>query len=405
MNARRGPLGVVAVAAAILAFQVAAGDPTSYATHREIALEHQVLAELVAAEWPNLEFSSPLADAAQAIADAGRDGHSPSSAAIRRALHDAGMPESTAVAATVATTEDGPGDVLDHLMAVVAGSGPVTHVGFGRAPSSRPPFRWQWAILLIDRRIDLIDEVPAALEPMAAFPLRFEAGSRWQHPRILVQYPGGRTRRMTPARRESSWFTVIPVGPDTGTLVLQILASNEVGPGVIAVMPIKIGKPSPEETDKTDQSPIGLQFEITEPKAAALFLWETVNSERIDHGLVRLEWDPRLANIATQHSKDMLQNDFFGHRSPSHGDLRQRLAAASYRAVRSRENLALDQEMTSAHLSLMASPGHRSNILASDVTHIGIGVVRKVSSEGPPLWIVTEILVRKNPEGQKPEEH
>ncbi len=87
----------------------------------------------------------------------------------------------------------------------------------------------------------------------------------------------------------------------------------------------------------------------------------------------------------------MLQNDFFGHRSPSHGNLRQRLTAASFNASVSRENLALDQDLRSAHLSLMASPGHRSNVLASDVTHIGIGVVRQMSPEGPSLWIITEI--------------
>ncbi len=384
------------VAAAVLAFQAAAGVPLPYATQQEIAPEHQVLAELVAAEWPELEFSSPLADAAQAIAEAGRGGRSPSSASIRQALHDAGLPESTAVAATVSTTEEGTDDVLDLLAAIVGGTGPMTHVGMARAPSSRPPFRWQWTLLLIDRRIELITEIPAAHEPMAAFPLRFEPRPRWNHPKILVQYPGGQTRRMTPVRRGTGWFTVVPVGPKSGTLVLQILANHEVGPGVIAVMPMRIGEPSPAKIDDLNPSADGVRSEITEPRAAALFLWETVNAERIDHGLKRLEWDPRLADVATQHSRDMLQNDFFGHRSPSHGNLRQRLTTASYRAIVSRENLALDQDLISAHLSLMASPGHRSNVLASDVTHIGIGVVRQMSPEGPPLWIITEILTRKD---------
>jgi len=383
---------ILVVAAAFLVSQAAAGNPVSYGTHQKIKPEHHVLAGLVAAEWPNLEFSSPLADAAQAVAEAGRDGHSPSSASIRMALHGAGLPESTAVAATVATTEDGADDVLDHLRAIVGGAGPVTHVGLGRAPSSRLPFRWQWTILLIDRRIDLIDQIPATSQPMAAFPLRFEPRTGWHHPRILVQYPGGRTRKMTPARREAAWFTVIPVGSEVGTVVVQILAENEVGPGVVAVMPIRIGAVA-ALTEQFKSSDTDVHSEIiTEPGAAALFLWETVNSERVDHGLDQLEWDPRLANIATQHSNDMLENNFFGHRSPSHGNLRQRLAAASYHASISRENLALDQDLTSAHLSLMASPGHRSNVLASDVTHIGIGVVQQVASEGPSLWIITEIF-------------
>ncbi|MEN8165736.1 MAG: CAP domain-containing protein, partial [Acidobacteriota bacterium] len=222
-------------------------------------------------------------------------------------------------------------------------------------------------------------------------------------PRILVQYPGGRTLRMKPARRGAEWFTVVPVGQKIGTLILQILAENEVGPGVVAVMPLRIGAVT-AEPDNIDQTPAGNQLEITGPWDAAFFLLETVNAERSDHGLDRLKWDERLADLATQHSQDMRENDFFGHRSPSHGDLRQRLTAASYSASVSRENLALDQDLMSAHLSLMASPGHRSNILASDVTHIGIGVVRQVSSEGPPHWIITEIFTRQDPNLQKPDE-
>ncbi len=397
--------GLMVVVAAVLAFQAAAGTPTPYATQQEIAPEHQVLAELVAAEWPDLEFSSSLSDAAQAIAEAVGGDHSPSSASIRQALHDAGLPESTAVAATVSTTEDGTNDVLDHLAAVLDSAGLVSHVGLGRAPASRSPFRWQWAILLIDRRINLLEEVPPTHDPTTAFPLRFGLRPGWDRPRILVQHPGGRTLRMTPAPRAAGWFTVVPVGSKAGTLIVQILAENEVGPGVVAVMPMRIGEPSPAKTDGPDRSAIGVQSGITEPRAAALFLWKTVNAERVDHGLNRLEWDPRLADIATQHSREMLQSDFFGHRSPSRGDLRQRLTTASYLAAVFRENLALDQDLMSAHLSLMASPGHRFNVLASDVTHIGIGVVRQISSEGPPLWIITEIFARKIPEAQRPEEH
>ncbi|MEN8163161.1 MAG: hypothetical protein ABFS37_03450, partial [Acidobacteriota bacterium] len=168
MNARAGLLANVAVAAAVLALQAAAGNPTPYATHQEIASEHQVLADLVAAEWPELEFSSPLSDAAEAIAEALGADQSPSSALIRSALHDAGLPEITAVAATVSTTEEGTDDVLDHLAAVLDGTGTVSHVGLGRAPSPRPPFQWQWTILLIDRRIDLIREIPIAHRPSSA---------------------------------------------------------------------------------------------------------------------------------------------------------------------------------------------------------------------------------------------
>ncbi len=393
----KGLPGLMLIAAACLGTQAAAGDFATYATYREISQKHEILAQLVAAEWPNLVFSSPLADAATLIAGAGGDGNSPSSALIRRGLHNAGLPEATAIAATVSTTEDGTNDVLDHLRSVVDASGRVTHVGLGRSASSRPPFRWQWTILLIERRIDLVDGVSSKSQPMSAFPLRFKPRPGWKDPRVLVQYPDGGTRRMRPVRRGAQWFTVVPVGHQPGILTVQILASNSVGTGVIAVMPIRIGMIDSETNDDRD-APALAHREIDEPGAAGHFMWQTIDTERTDHGLNRLKWDPRLAEVATRHSTDMLQNDFFGHLSPSHGDLRQRLSAASILASVSRENLALDQDLFSAHLSLMASPGHRSNILASEVTHIGIGAVRKISADGPPLWIITEIFVRKIPE-------
>ena len=40
------------------------------------------------------------------------------------------------------------------------------------------------------------------------------------------------------------------------------------------------------------------------------------------------------------------------------------------------ENLAGNQSVEKAHEALMASPGHRQNILNPNYTHIGIGIVK-----------------------------
>lgn len=386
-------LGLIVFVTAAVAAAVT-GLPPPFATQSEYDPELDSLAQLVNAEWPEVVFSSRLSKAAQSVAEASKDGTVPSTAEVRQALHDAGLPEGNAVTATVATTEDGPTDALDNLANVMVSAGDVTHVGLGRAASSRPPFRWQWAILLIDRRIRLMHEIPAVQQPGAAFPIRFSLPSTWRSPRIIVQYPDDRTRRMTPVRRGETWFTVIPVGSNDGQLVVQILAENEVGPGVVAVMPITIGTARPNHRDDQDNLLESSKPSLTDPSEAAILLWDIVNDERTRHGLHPLQWDETLASIATDHSQDMLGTGFFGHRSPNRGDLRKRLAAASYVATVSRENLAMDQDLESAHQSLMASPGHRSNILAADVTQIGIGIVMDVPDDGPPLWYVTEIFAR-----------
>jgi 1-acyl-sn-glycerol-3-phosphate acyltransferase len=60
----------------------------------------------------------------------------------------------------------------------------------------------------------------------------------------------------------------------------------------------------------------------------------------------------------------MRDQGFFGHRSPRTGDLADRLAAARYRAALSGENLALSPSVHEAHRGLLASLGHRRNLLS-----------------------------------------
>jgi len=55
---------ILVVAGAFLVSQSAAANSPWYGTRQEIKPEHHVLAQMVAAEWPDLQFSSALADAA-----------------------------------------------------------------------------------------------------------------------------------------------------------------------------------------------------------------------------------------------------------------------------------------------------------------------------------------------------
>ena len=68
-------------------------------------------------------------------------------------------------------------------------------------------------------------------------------------------------------------------------------------------------------------------------------------------------------------------NEFVGHTSPRTGDVSQRFERAKISGSVVRENVARGYGPKGIHRSLMSSPGHRVNVVASDVTHIGIGVV------------------------------
>ena len=65
--------------------------------------------------------------------------------------------------------------------------------------------------------------------------------------------------------------------------------------------------------------------------------------------------------------------------SPTTGDASNRFERAGIVGTVVRENVARGYGPKGVHESLMNSPGHRANMLAEDVTHVGIGVVF-----GPP---------------------
>jgi hypothetical protein len=102
---------------------------------------------------------------------------------------------------------------------------------------------------------------------------------------------------------------------------------------------------------------------------------DRVDADRAKKGLPALSYEPALAEIARFHASDMRTNKFFAHDSPTSGSLDDRLAAASFNAATARENLAEAPDVDQAEDGLLASPGHYANIMADDITHIGVGIV------------------------------
>jgi uncharacterized protein YkwD len=119
---------------------------------------------------------------------------------------------------------------------------------------------------------------------------------------------------------------------------------------------------------------------------------ELVNGDRQRLGLGPLSADPALAAVARGHSADMLVNDFFAHVSPTNGDLRRRLQAAGYRARRARENISRAATVHGAQAALWQSPSHRANILAVDVSLLGVGIVGDRHGDQEPSWFVTQVF-------------
>jgi Ca2+-binding RTX toxin-like protein len=113
-----------------------------------------------------------------------------------------------------------------------------------------------------------------------------------------------------------------------------------------------------------------------------------INQERSSRGLNPLQLEQNLNDSAEDHSEWMLARDVFSHTGASGSSATQRMRAADFDFAgswRSAENIAVQSERGAAgitddvrdlHNSLMASPGHRANLLNPDLKYIGIGIER-----------------------------
>lgn len=113
-----------------------------------------------------------------------------------------------------------------------------------------------------------------------------------------------------------------------------------------------------------------------------------VNEERTKRGLKPLTVHAKLTEVAQLKSLDMLNNNYFSHTSPTYGSFAAMVYnhGIAFRSVG--ENLAQARNTTHAHALLMASEGHRNNILNPNFTHIGIGIV-----QGPYGVYVTQLFI------------
>ena len=153
------------------------------------------------------------------------------------------------------------------------------------------------------------------------------------------------------------------------------------------------GAPTPPQASKPAE-PGAPNPVIPEPasglSAQESLLLDRINQERVKAGLVPLQPDATLMDLARKKSRDIIEKGYFGHNSPTYGSPYQMERAAGIRArVMGAENLAKARDVRRAHLQFMGSPTHRANILYPDHTRVGLGIV----PNGPRGVVVTELFI------------
>ncbi|MDF2724294.1 MAG: hypothetical protein K0Q59_3969 [Paenibacillus sp.] len=98
-----------------------------------------------------------------------------------------------------------------------------------------------------------------------------------------------------------------------------------------------------------------------------------VNQERAEAGLAPLTSDSALANMALDKAKDMYNNNYFDHTSPTYGSPFDMMSQYGIRYSYAGENIAKGQRNPEEVMNAwMNSEGHRQNILSANFAKIGV---------------------------------
>ena len=106
-----------------------------------------------------------------------------------------------------------------------------------------------------------------------------------------------------------------------------------------------------------------------------LEVFNLINQQRTANGLSALKIDNELQKVARIKAKDMVDNNYFSHTSPTYGSPFDMIKSfgISYKAAG--ENIAGNSTNKAAVDAWMNSSGHRANILSNSYNYTGVGVV------------------------------
>lgn len=111
---------------------------------------------------------------------------------------------------------------------------------------------------------------------------------------------------------------------------------------------------------------------ITEEEQEMLNL---VNEARAEAGAGPLVFDMELMKVARLKAKDMVDNNYFSHQSPTYGSPFDMMRQFDISFRTAGENIAGNRTVEGAFKAWMNSEGHRRNILKNNYNYTGIGIV------------------------------
>lgn len=148
-------------------------------------------------------------------------------------------------------------------------------------------------------------------------------------------------------------------------------------PGGGTVVPPNPGVPEPDDpapppSQETPDIPAAPSWlNANEAKAYTL-----LNETRIEHNLKPVNISYQLTEVARMKARDMIDNDYFDHTSPTYGSIGTMLRNAGVSFKMAAENLSKAGNITQCHLQLeYSTKGHRQIMLSPNYNNVGIAVL------------------------------
>ena len=262
--------------------------------------------------------------------------------------------------------------------------GAFNRVGVALQKPLLTPRRRRLVIALLETNVRLVKPLPRHLKSGQEVPLEAKVAPAFKAPTLVVAEPRGEIK--SDALKVDTAHTLRCT--DSGVYQVEITGEGKHGVEVLANFPVYCITNPPAEVEYSLAS---LSLDTADVMEEDLL--ELTNGIRQKAGLRTLALHMSLAAVAKAHSKDMLENNFVGHNSEQTGRPSERLTRAGVMHLLVRENVARGYSTAEIIAGLMNSPAHRGNILAKDVTRIGIGVAVDRSIK-PPVIFVTQNFMR-----------
>lgn len=233
--------------------------------------------------------------------------------------------------------------------------------------------RW-WVVGWATRYVEL-DPLPRDPVPGRAFPMRVDGPAGL---RLLIGRPDGKVQELSFDANETRWlkleggqgeYRVEVVGNDKVALLFSLF---------YGVQPEPAG---------TLPGPVPIQ----DPRAATQELYGRLDTLRAQVGLPRLVHFDSFEEAARTHAACLAATGSFGHATDKCQGVPAATAITHAPRARFHEDLAIAANADEAWDLLMASPGHRQNLLCPTCTHVAVGAALEPAMP-PRLFVAWELM-------------